>query len=133
MLNPSKAGEIDDDPTVRKCVGFARRWGFSEITIVNLIPLVCTNPFNLPPWSGLYMDNEPYIQHVLAECDLSVVAWGAINRSVARTTAFPEHIYRFKELAKGVSLYCIGHTKDGSPLHPSRVAYTEAPELWDCL
>lgn len=130
MLNPSKAGEFHDDPTVRKCVGFAKRWGFSEVTIINLIPLVCTDPHSLPPWQGLFMDNEPYVQHALAECDLFVVAWGAVNRDVARTVAWSEHVHHFKDLAEGVKLYCIGRTKNGSPLHPSRTAYVDSPERW---
>ena len=130
MLNPSRAGEAEDDPTVRKCIGFAKRWGFNEIVIVNPIPLVCTDPYSLPPWSGLFMDNEPYIQHALAECDLFVVAWGAVNRDIARTVAWAEHVYRFKQLSEGVDLYCIGRTKNGSPLHPSRTAYVDKPVKW---
>lgn len=130
MLNPSKAGESEDDPTVRKCIGFAKRWGFSEITIVNPIPIVSTNPASLPPWQGLFFDNDPYVRHALAECDLFIVAWGAVNRNVARTVAWAEHVFHFRELAEGTDLYCIGRTKNGSPLHPSRTAYVESPEKW---
>jgi hypothetical protein len=35
-INPSTADEVDDDATIRKCVGFAKRWGFSALDMVNL-------------------------------------------------------------------------------------------------
>jgi hypothetical protein len=130
MLNPSKAGKVDDDPTIRKCVGFAKRWGFSEITVVNLIPIVCTDPYNLPPWNGLFMDNEPYVQVALAQCDLFIVAWGAVPQNLARTVAWAEHVYRFRRMAEHNILHCIGRTKNGSPFHPSRIGYVDAPERW---
>ena len=44
LLNPSKADAVEDDPTIRRCVGFGKRWGFRELTVVNLFALRATSP-----------------------------------------------------------------------------------------
>jgi len=36
MLNPSRADATDDDPTVRRCLGFASAWGYGSLLIHNL-------------------------------------------------------------------------------------------------
>ena len=36
MLNPSTADEATDDPTIRRCIGFARTWGFASRAASNL-------------------------------------------------------------------------------------------------
>ncbi len=46
-LNPSTADEHTDDPTIRKCVGFAKRWGFGAIDMVNLFAYRSTSPKGL--------------------------------------------------------------------------------------
>ncbi len=129
-LNPSKAGEKEDDPTVRKSVGFARRWGFGRVVLVNLNPIVSTDPRDLPPWQGIDMQNRAIIQRWMGDADLVVAAWGNQPRGISRTIALPELVQLFRMVAP-VTLYCIGKTKRGDPLHPSRAAYTENPILWE--
>ncbi len=129
MLNPSKAGEKEDDPTVRKGIGFARRWGFGRLVVVNLNPIVSTDPWELPPWSGIDMENCAIIQGWMGQVDMVVAGWGSQPRAICRTIALPELVYLFRQIAP-VPLYCIGTTKHGEPLHPSRAPYTNAPILW---
>lgn len=139
MLNPSVAGEAKDDPTVRKVVGFSRRWGYGRVVLVNLIPIVSTDPWALPPWCGIDPDNRLMIQRWLNEADLVVAAWGTQPKPLARTIALAEHVYcfqRMEPLSFGTklepgkkSLYCIGTTTGGYPKHPSRAPYTTSPEI----
>ena len=37
MLNPSHADGADDDATIRKCIGFAKRLGVSRLTVSELL------------------------------------------------------------------------------------------------
>ncbi len=129
MLNPSTAGEKEDDPTVRKVVGFARRWGYGRAVVVNLNPIVSTNPWALPPWSGIDIQNRAIVQRWLGEADLVVAAWGSQPRALCRKIALPDLVYLFRQTAP-VVLYCIGTTKHGDPLHPSRAPYTNNPVVW---
>lgn len=36
MLNPSTADADQDDPTIRRCLGFAETWGYDKLVVVNL-------------------------------------------------------------------------------------------------
>src|SRR6187455_1128147 len=77
-LNPSTADEVRDDPTIRRCVGYAKRWGFSRLVVCNLFALRSTDP------RALYEHPDPIgpanDRHLLDEAtraDRVVAAWGA--------------------------------------------------------
>lgn len=40
-LNPSIADESEDDPTIRRCINFAKDWGYGGILMTNLLSFVC--------------------------------------------------------------------------------------------
>jgi hypothetical protein len=105
MLNPSTADARHDDPTIRRCLGFARRWGYGGIEVVNLFAYRATNPTALrkvrdPVGRG----NARHIQSALARAALVVLAWGADTQSSRHVSVVRAH--------------CLGLTRAGQPRHP---------------
>lgn len=122
-LNPSTADETKDDATIRKCVGFAKRWGKTSICMVNLFAWRATNPKDLQrvpfPIGG---DTDEYLRKVAASIPLVVAAWGQ----------FPQYNWRVKQIQKIFgNMMCLGKCKDGSPRHPLYRAYETALEPWE--
>lgn len=114
MLNPSTADAELDDPTIRRCVGFARRDGFSGIRVFNLYAFRATKPADLwkadEPTGGDLNDDllrEVWLQ---AKHQPVIAAWG-VNAKVDRVAEVMS--WRGSE-----HLFALGLTKDGAPRHP---------------
>jgi hypothetical protein len=116
MLNPSTADAETDDPTIRRCMSFARREGAGGIIVVNLFGLRATDPHEL----SLAVDpfgpeNEEAIRAVVQQAAYTtmpvVCAWGASVIRCADTLAL-------RDLKAWGSLCCLGKTKHGHPKHP---------------
>jgi len=110
MLNPSMADAEQDDPTLRRCMGFAQGWGFSTLSVHNLFALRATDT------KELLTANDPVgplgdVEFLVATtADLVIAAWGA---------GVPfDRDRQAMEMLKGTPLYCLGRTKDGHPRHP---------------
>src|SRR5262249_1429413 len=84
MLNPSTADAFVDDPTVRKCQGFARRWGCSLLRVVNLFAVRATNPVAIKAAADpVGPDNKAWVNAALGasvsgrdRVNTVVCAWG---------------------------------------------------------
>ena len=87
MLNPSTADETDDDPTIRRCIEFAKRDGYGGIHVVNLFAIRATDPKEL--WNFLDpigLENDVHIQNTaLADGGLPVkLTWITTPRRATR-------------------------------------------------
>lgn len=111
-LNPSTADEAVDDPTLRRCVNFAKDWGYGKYVMVNLFAYRATDPRDLKiiPKPIGYKNNH-YIKEQCHDADLVVAAWGNYGHLLKRDK-------QVLKLLKNVSLKCFKITAQGQPAHP---------------
>lgn len=115
MLNPSTADAEWDDPTIRRCIGFASREGFGRLEIVNLFGFRSSSPSVLMATEDPVGDgNDRQILAALERADLVVVAWGNnADFDSGRIEFVREAIER-----SGKPVKCFGLTSKGQPKHP---------------
>lgn len=114
MLNPSTADGVHDDPTIRRCIGFAKRCGYDGIVVVNLFARRCTRPEHLAdPGDPVGPHNNEAILNMGYYCPVVVAAWGA--HPVARGHVLS--VASTMEAARR-TLHCLGVTQGGAPRHP---------------
>ena len=112
MLNPSAADAAKDDPTVRRCLGFARRWGFGALEVVNLFAYRAADPRELArERNPVGPENDRSVARALRRARLIVLAWGASRLARRRAGAVIA-------LVGDRPAYCLGRTKTGMPRHP---------------
>lgn len=115
MLNPSTADALVDDPTIRRCVGFAKAWGCGGLHVVNLYALRSTDPRGL--WAApdpVGPDNDAYLTNCAHRArhygSPLVAAWGMNAR--------PDRVAQVLELPGMGAVHALGTTKSGAPRHP---------------
>lgn len=129
MLNPSTADAVDDDATIRKCVGFTDRWGYGRLRVGNLFAFRATAPKDLL-WAAdpVGPDNDEHLRQMIAEAAIVVVGWGDSGPPTL-VPARAEFVRQLVVQAKKVA-WCIGKTAVGTPRHPSRPGYKSVVEAW---
>ncbi len=112
MLNPSTADAEVDDPTIRRCIGFAQREDCGALVVVNLYAFRATDPkIMLRAIDAVGPENDAYLADAFVSANGPVVAaWGA-NADRGRAS----HV---RKLAGATRLHHLGLTKDGHPRHP---------------
>lgn len=124
MLNPSTADAQVDDPTIRKCIGFSKRWGFGRLVVVNLFALRSTDP------RALARNTDPvgpmtnwWITAAAKESRELVCAWGCQQHLT--TYALKDRPRQVLErlIPADTIVSCLGRRKDGAPRHPLMLSY----------
>lgn len=134
MLNPSIADESDLDPTLRRCKGFAERWGMGGMVVTNLFPLVATDPKDLirasdrsGPYSGLHYVNDGWIANSAQWSDITIVGWGTNVQRKALQGRVPT-VYH--GILKPHAPKALRVTRAGHPVHPLYLPYDCTPKEW---
>ena len=126
MLNPSTADATQDDPTIRRCMGFARSWGCGRLIVLNLFAIRATDPAvmladndpegpdNWEHFRRFLDDPEDWLTH---ERDIVVCAWGAHGSHRDQDMTVMGWLDCFAAKPQ-----CLGVTKAGQPKHPLYIA-----------
>lgn len=129
-LNPSTADQTVNDATVRKWIGFAKRWGYFGFTAVNLFAYRATNPKDIPPiMSSVGMFNDVELEKCFKSALMIVPCWGRSDK-LHRFLR-----YRVTDVAATLrnyhrKTYCLGFTNQGDPRHPLMLPYTTELVPW---
>lgn len=119
MLNPSTADASKDDPTIKRCIGFAKAFGMRALWVCNLYAFRATIPeqiFKVPDPVG--PGNDVHLEHYAAQAGLIVAAWGTLGQPARVTRVMNLLEYGLGAPHEGRPVYCLEKTKDGHPKHP---------------
>lgn len=124
MLNPSTADANTNDPTIRACMEFARRWECGWLQVVNLFAWRATDPREL----GKAVDpigplNPRHLDEAARNADILVCAWGADGGA--------NGIHTGSWMREGFTPWHLGLNKDGSPRHPLYIKRSTPLTLWE--
>ena len=134
MLNPSTADESHDDPTIRRCIGFANSWSYGWLHVVNLSPLRATDPKDLidagPEHDDVWEENVTTICDTALASDLVIAAWGAHGAAEGRAPKVIDALARSPGFVGHERIHCLGVIKNGQPRHPLYVKGDTQPQLY---
>lgn len=122
-LNPSTANEHDNDPTIRRVMKFAFDWGYGGVYMMNLFPLVSTDPAALSNFYSPFHDiedaeNIKWLEKAYDKCEEVIFAWGAFPQAQKKA----EQVIKMFPSAKALEI-----NQDGSPRHPLYVKGDRIP------
>lgn len=132
MLNPSAANAELDDPTIRRCIGFAKREGCGGVHVVNLFAWRATKPEAMFAAQAdghdvIGPENDDTLRETFRAAALEgrpvIAAWGVHGTERAG-------FVRLLAEAAGARLQALGLTKDGHPRHPLYVRADAQLRVW---
>lgn len=129
MLNPSTADASTDDNTIRRCIGFAKRYGCGGVSVLNVFAYRATNPAELAKVDDpVGPKNEAYLHYArsVAIKTLLVCGWGKPRVEPALKPAYKQA----GVILAGLSANCFGVNNDGSPKHPLYLPYNAQLRRW---
>ena len=127
MLNPSTATVFENDPTIRRCIGFAKSWGYEALTIGNLFAYRSTSQKKLSKVSDpVGPSNDESILSLCKEAQIVIAAWGNEGKLYGRDKAVLKLLN-----GEGVVLHHLGQNRRGEPKHPLYLPGDLQPQRWN--
>lgn len=123
MLNPSTADAFVNDPTIRRCIGFAQAWGYTDLIVANLFAIRETDSKKLKSYPDRVGSENDAMLAQLGKHGPMIAAWGAHPLAVTRARAV--------QLIVGQPLQCLRKTKSGAPEHPLYIPANTCPQPWE--
>lgn len=123
MLNPSTADASNDDPTIRRCIGFARQWGCGRLLVLNLFAVRATDPVDMKKADDpVGPDNKEWFDCSLRDLGKPFAAYG-LGPVVCGWGVHGSYMDQDLTVlgwleALGMEPRALGITKEGHPKHP---------------
>ena len=120
-LNPSTADETMDDPTIRRCIGFAKDWGYAGLCMTNLFAFRATQPADMKAVADpIGPDNDQALLRMAQGSGVIVAAWGVDGAHLGRG-----------DVVRGMlpNLHFLKLTQAGHPSHPLYLPKILKPKL----
>lgn len=119
-LNPSTADEVQNDPTINRCISFARSWGYGGVCVVNLFAFRATVPADMMRVKDpIGPETDKWLVEISSSAGAVVAAWGNDGAYLGRSSAV-------KRMIPG--LYALKINKSGEPAHPLYLKGSLVPE-----
>ena len=126
LLNPSTADAVEDDPTIKRCVGFTQEWGYSRMVVVNLFAFRATDSSELSKCPNpVGKSNNSYILKNAKEAALFVAGWGTKGRMLNRDNSVLNMLR-----SNSTVVHALGKNGDGTPKHPLRLKKSTVLSLY---
>jgi hypothetical protein len=107
---------------IRRCIAFARAWGYGAMCMANLFAYRATQPADmLAQDDPVGPENDAYLRRLAAEAGVVVAAWGTHGTHGGRHNAV-------RAMMPG--LHYLRLTKDGHPGHPLYLPASLRPVEW---
>lgn len=113
MLNPSTADAGKLDPTVTRCMEYGKNWGFDRVCIVNIYPIIGSDPMILIKKKGDRELNRLFIEYSLKFSEKIICAWGSHREVNFEKENLSDILFNNNK-----KLYSLGYNYDGNPKHP---------------
>lgn len=129
-LNPSTADETVNDPTITRCINFAKAWGYGSLHMLNLFAFRATDPTVMKAQGGAAVGprNDEYLVSAARRAGLVVAAWGTHGVFRGR-----EAQVRQAMAGENLNLSVLRLTKHGHPQHPLYLPGSSVPVEWPLL